>query len=108
MALNKTDFNNLEKEFCYFWDNKEGKYALVKSEDNSLINYSIFSMTNYFFVMLDVDKEVGNFITDKMVENNVMVFESFNDFMDYQKNNPVVLPRPMGYPPDKEWYGDKL
>lgn len=105
MGLNVMDlnFDNWEEKSCYLWNNKEVKYALVKEGSKSPVNYSIYSLTNYFFVMLDADIKVANLIIDKMIDNNVTVFESSEDFDDFKNNNPVILQRPIGYPLNKKW-----
>ena len=108
MAINTTNFgfNDWEEKFCYLWKNRE-EYALVKGKNNDLLNYSIFSLTNYFFVMLDVDIKIANLIINKMIESNVTVFESLEDFNDYTNTHPIILPLPIGYPSNKEWVGNK-
>ncbi len=92
-----------ENEFKFLWDKEDDVYVLVKSDFQDNIHYSIYSLSTYFFVMVDLDLETSKLLTQKMIENNVLVFDSENDFKDYQTINPVILPPPMWYPIGKKW-----
>ncbi len=100
--LNETN-TEWENEYKFLWNKEKDAYALVKSDSQDITYYSIYSLSTYFFVMVDSDVKTYQLIFQKMIENNVLVFNSDKDFTDYQTANPIVLPPPMWYPLGKKW-----
>ena len=89
MELNKEENMTLAELENGFW--VTGEHYLVKT-DIADIGYSIHSINPLRMSLLD-DVKFAKLLIKKMLEHGVTVFESFEEFLEFEKNNR--LPRPL-------------